>query len=324
VLETEGVTPDMIAHQQEQAELLQKLLTVDTEEVNSIIKEREDDIDEGFFVLLRTLLDAAEQANQEDQAIKLINLQAKLYRQTEFGRHLEKQQQVLRAFNQDVQKSGGLDPKLLLKYVLANREDEQLIKSLVSIGRPAFNYEFFILLSERIDKREKSGINTEELYGLREQLLQLQEEMEKESRRLIENAQKTLNQMVEASDREKAVRSNISKVDNLFMHLLTSSIEESKRRGDSNRLTTLEEIHKLIIEEMDRQAPPEIRLINNLLLTPNEEEQLKLLEENEHLVTPELSQMLDLIGEEAEGSGGEELKKRLNQVKGLIQRSLSV
>ena len=72
VLETEGITPEMVAQQRAQADLLQELLLADKEMVENLINERADQIDAGFFALLRALMESAEQAGQEDQMMKLV------------------------------------------------------------------------------------------------------------------------------------------------------------------------------------------------------------------------------------------------------------
>jgi hypothetical protein len=320
VLETEGITPEMIARERAQLELLQNLLEAEREAAQNLIVQREEEIDGTFFALLRSMLESAEQSNQEADILKLVNLQALLYRETEFGRKLEKQQRALHALNRDVKSAGGeISPKLLLKHVLANREDEELVEMLVQAGQQAFNYEFFVLLSERIEKRQSSGINADELVDLRERLLALQQEFEKRSREVIEAASALLGEILAAEDKEAAIRANAPRLDNVFMFVLSSSITEAERRGDLDQLTVFREIQGLITAEIERQAPPEIRLINRLLSADDAEEQRQLLEENAELLSPDLLQLVEAIASEASGSGDAQLEGRLQDVHALIE-----
>lgn len=319
VLETEGITPDMIARERAQLELLQELLAIDRKDARKLVAEREEEIDGTFFALLRTMQEAAEQTNQEEQILKLLNLQALLYKETEFGRRLERQQQALHSLNRDAKSAGGLTPKLLLKHVLANREDDELVEVLVGAGQPAFNYEFFVLLSERIEKRQSSGINADELVSLRERLLALQQDFERRSREAVENAASLLREILAAEDKEKAIRTNAPRLDNVFMYVLSSTLADAEKRGSSDEATALREIQGIITSEIERQAPPQVRLINRLLNAENEEEEQKLLDENAELVNPELLQLVSAITAEAGDSGDARLEARMQSVHALIE-----
>lgn len=322
VLETEGITPEMVAQQRAQADLLQELLLADKDMVENLINEREDQIDAGFFALLRALMESAEQAGQEDQMMKLVNLQALLFRKTEYGQKLERQQQALHAFTREAKQAGGLTPRLLLKHVLANRDDEAVVESLVMAGQQAFNYEFFVLLSERIEKRQKSGIDANELLDLREYLLQLQQEMEQKSREIMAEAQKILSQLLSAEDKQTAIKANMGNFDDVFMLVLSASIAQAENRGDMSRLADLREIQNGIVQVIEQQSPPQVRLINQLLRAESDEEMRQLLDENTELVQPELMELVGAIAAQADETDDQELKSRLGRLETVIANRL--
>ncbi len=322
VLATEGVTPEMIARQKEQTELLQVLLSADQNVEDQLIHDREDEIDGTFFAMLTSVLEAAERAGQESQVLKLINLRAKLYRKTEYGKRLERQQKALYLFSRDVKKAGDLTPSLLLKHVMANRDDDLVVQALVSSGQQAFNYQFFVLLTEKIDKREKAGVNADELMALREKLVVLQETYEKQTREMLAGAQKVLGEILEADDKEAVIRANLDHLDDAFMTLLSLSLTQAEEQGDSAGAAALFTVQQLVINEFEKQAPPEIQLINNLLRMEGEEEKRQLLEENAQLVKPELLEVIRAIEAEAGGSGNNELESRLNQLEAMIEARL--
>lgn len=322
VLETEGITPEMVAKQRAQADLLQELLLADKEMVENLINERADQIDAGFFALLRALMESAEQAGQEDQMMKLVNLQALLFRKTEYGQKLERQQQALHAFTREAKQAGGLTPRLLLKHVLANRDDEAVVESLVMAGQQAFNYEFFVLLSERIEKRQKSGIDANELLDLREYLLQLQQEMEQKSREIMAEAQKILSQLLSAEDKQTAIKANMGNFDDVFMLVLSASIAQAENRGDMSRLADLREIQNGIVQVIEQQSPPQVRLINQLLRAESDEEMRQLLDENTELVQPELMELVGAISAQADEKDDQELKSRLGRLETVIANRL--
>ncbi len=324
VLEKEGVTHEMIEHQREQADLLKNLLASDGANQAELIKQNEDQIDESFFAILRSMLELSERGEENESLLKLINLQARLYKNTTYGRKLEKQQQVLKQFSRDVKNHGKLSPGLLLKHVLSNREDREVVDALIVAAQPAFNYEFFMQLSEKIEKRQKAGLAAEELTSLRTYLLEIQDEMERQSKEMLSRVQDTLREIVEAEDRGAAIRSNMGKIDTLFMNVLSSLSTQAEERGDSKTANDLREIQGIIIEEIENQAPPEIRLINQLLRTENEEEQIQLLNGSQDLLNSDLLKLAESIKEDARNSGEEELAKRADKVESMVRAQILV
>jgi hypothetical protein len=321
ILETEGVTPEMIAKQRRQVELLEELATADKETTTRLLKERGDDIDEVFFSMLRSNLEAAENTEQDELAIQLINLQAKLYRETEYGRILNDRQKALHAFTREANKD-GLTPELLLKHVLENRKDDALVNSLVMNGQQAFNYEFFTKLTEKIEKRQKGGASVEQYISLRERLLEIQQTIETRSREILRGAQETLDQILRAEDRALAVHQNLQKIDDAFMYVLSGFIDQAQRNKNQAQLEALQEVQVYIMQSFQEQLPPEIRLINRLLDHDDKAEQKRLLDENKELVGPELLEMIKAVRAENQEGEGKELADRLAPIEALVQSHL--
>jgi hypothetical protein len=320
ILETEGITPEMMAQQQRQLELLQELATADKETTSRLLKERGDDIDEVFFSMLRSNLEAVENAEQDELAIQLINLQAKLYRETEYGRILSERQKALHAFSRDA-KRDGLSPELLLKHVLENRADIDLVNSLVMNGQQAFNYEFFTKLTEKIEKRQKAGASVDQYIALRERLLEIQQAIEKRSREILRSAQETLDKILRAEDRAVAVHQNIQKIDDAFMYVLSGFLDQAERTKNQAQLEALQEVQAYILQSYQEQLPPEINLINRLL-DQDEAEQRRLLNENRELVRPEFLEMIKAIRAENQEGEGRQLAERLAPIEAMVQSQL--
>jgi hypothetical protein len=266
--------------------------------------------------------EAADGSDDEPTALKLTNVQARLYRETDVGRRLEKQQKALHEFNQEVRQADGLTPDLLLKHVLTNRNDESVVIAIIMAGHNAFNYQFFLLLSERIEKRQKAGIDASELLSLRESLLNIQQEMEQRSKGELEKAQKILLSILESNDKVSSVKANLSNIDDTVLYILSASIQQAEQQGDTDRTLALQEIQAIIANEVEQQAPPEIRMVNRLVRAQNLEEQQKILDENSELIRPELVQMLNLLAEDAENRGQEDLRDRLQTISGLLESRL--
>lgn len=324
VLETEGITPEMIARQRKQAELLRTLATADKDVADLLIKERMDEIDETFFAMLQSTIDAASQTNDNRQLLPLVNLRARLMTETPAGRRLEKRQVALHKFNQDARKQGGLTPELLLKHIVANQENEDIVNALVLAGQGALSYQFFQLLTEEIEKQEKSGdqASAQRLSEIRTNLLQLYDAMQQQSQQILKTAENTLESILTAPDKKAAIKENQEQIDDAFMYVLSARIAEAEQEGKKADAQALNELYELILEEAESELPPEIRLLNQLVRVKTKKEQARLIEENQELVSPELLMLVERILEQAQEAGQEELNGRLQSVRSLIEARL--
>jgi hypothetical protein len=202
VLETEGITPEMIARQRKQMELVQTLATADREVTDILLKERANEVDETFFGMVQSAIGSAEQAGQEQMTIKLINLRARLLRETAVGQQIEKRQKALHAFSRAAKKEGDRVQELLLEHILLNLEDETVVGGLINMAGQAVDYNFFSLLSAKIESETADGRAEQaaKLTELRQQLLDAQEEMRQESQKMLEQAGQTLRAILTADD----------------------------------------------------------------------------------------------------------------------------
>lgn len=322
ILETEGVTKEMIEQQREQSELLQEMIAADKETVGRLIEERSEQIDETFFAILRSAIESAQQQDNNEEVIKLVNLQARLYTETEVGQELEKRQAALRAFQQEVRQEEALTPEILLKHVLRNREDEGTVDALIASGQQVFDYQFFTLLTEKIEAEARKH-NKEEakaLRSLRQRLLDMQNELQEQSRQILEGATGTLQEILEAEDRREAIRENVARIDDAFMYVLSALIAQSEEQGQSAQAEDLKEVQQLIMEEAERQVPPQIRIINRLLRAESDAEQRQILDQNPELLTPELVQMLNALASEvAEDGQDSDMEERIQKLRAMVE-----
>jgi hypothetical protein len=294
----------MIERQRGQTELLNSLARADKETRDQIIEERGDEIDETFFAMLQSYIDAAAQMQNEAQLTALTNLRAKLMTKTAVGRQIEKQQIALHALNRDVKKQDGLTPDILLKHMLKNLEDENVIDALVNVGQGALTYEFFSQLSDEIEKREKANdASAAQLKALRDKLLQVQESLREASQKVLAQAQELLNKILQSADREAMIKTNMNQIDDAFMYVLSANVAQADQQGDTERVQALSEIQSLIVKTLESQYPPEILFLNQLLETDSPMEQQQLLDENPELVSPQLIQMLEAVEKQLQDAG---------------------
>lgn len=321
---TEGVTPEMLARQQKQVELLRTLATASADVQDYLIRERRGEIDETFFAILRAQIEATGQAGDPNQVNNLLNLQAKLMTQTDVGQRIEKQQIALHGLNRDAQKAGGLSPAILLKNILANEQDESLVSAIALTGRGALNYEFFAQLTGEIEKREKAkdAAGAQRLGGIRDQLLEMQRELQQATQEVLQQAQDTLNTILAAGNTREAVAANMGRIDDAFMHVLEARMAHAEQSGRGDEVERLREVQEAIISQIQGETPPEVQLLTQLVSAPTKADRDRLLNEASELVSPELVQVVDMLQDQAKNAGQADLSQRLGQIRAELNTRL--
>ena len=325
VLETEGITKEMIERQQKQAQLLNTLAQADQDVADHLIRERAGEIDEVFFAMLRQYIEAASQMNDNKQMIPLINLQAKLMAETEVGRRLERQQIALHAMNRAAKAANGLTPAILLEHILKNQEDPELVTALAQMGLPAMTYEFFTGLTEEIERQEAAGDTqaVERLSALRSELLQMQEDVQAQTRQILGEAGETLEAILSAEDMGEALEANIQAVDDAFMYVLAAEMARAQDEGQQDRAEKLAQLREMIVELLSSQTPPEVQLLNQLVRAESDDAMRELIEGNREMLSEELIQVIEALQDQAESSGQQDLYERLANVKRVLRAELA-
>ncbi|MCB9006771.1 MAG: CpXC domain-containing protein [Ardenticatenaceae bacterium] len=324
VLETEGITPEMIARQKKQSELLQTLIKADKDVQDVLLKERADEIDETFFAMLQQFVDMASQMQDNQQMVKLTNLRARLMTETPAGQRMEQQQMALHKLSRQAKKQGGLTSAMLVEHIIANQERPHVVDALVMAAQGALQYEFFSLFTAEIEKLEKAGetASVNRLKALRADLLKLYEGIQEQSKSMMQEAMNTLNTILAAPDKNEALMENAQQIDEAFMAVLAAKMNEAEQKNDIAQFQALNEIHSLIYAQMERTLPPHVQLLNQLVRSESPEEQVQLLDENEQFVSDDLIKLIDQVMGQAGEQGQEDLSGRLQSVKTLIQARL--
>jgi hypothetical protein len=323
---TEGVTPEMLARQQRQVELLRTLATASPDVQEFLIKDRSRDIDETFFGILRAQIDATSQMSDGNEVVELLNLQAKLMTETEVGRRLEKQQIAIHALSREAKKAGGLSPELLAKHVIANDTDESLVTALALTGQQAMTYDFFARLTSEVERREKSGDKTgaQRLGHARDQLLEMQREMQAATQQVLQEAQTTLDAILAEPDLDEAIDANMGRIDEAFMHVLEARQLHAQQSGRRDVSEKLAQIQRIIISRIQGETPPEVQLLTQLVSAPSRADREQLMAAMPDLVSEQLVQVVDMLHQQAQNAGQNDLAERLVEIRAELNAKLLV
>jgi len=288
ILEKDGVTPEMLKEQQDRVAVIERLIQASSKDVRSeLIKQNVNLIDEQFFALFSRLAQSAAGSGQQEIAQAMVDLQNQLLEETEFGRQLKESVGELEAASKTLQEAGqGLTREKLLDIVVQSPSDARL-KAYVSLARGGMDYQFFQLLSEKIDKA--SSEERSKLESMREKLLEFTNETDKQIEARYKQAQEILEKILSEDDVVKAVEANIQ---NITQDVADIASQMLKQASDKNDYARMGKLQKMI--EVIRQAstPPEVEFIEHLLDASDDAALEKMLDDNKELVNDEFMQAL--------------------------------
>ena len=293
ILEADGITREMIDDQQKKLALLQRLLSIsDEDSLEKVIAQEEALIDQSFFALLSRIAEAAIAQGDRDTAQGLAALQQKLITSTTFGKQIQEQvkesEEAIKSLQQASKK--GLTRETLLD-LMVDAPTETRLSTLVNMTRSGMDYEFFQILSSRIEKA--SGEQKIALEELRARLLAMTKEIDDALREEMNVAQKNLETLLKTDDIEKTISQNPHIINEFFVEAVKTELEKARKEGNLVRSGKLQEI--MDIFEQLSQSPAEIAFVEDLIHSENVEERRKILEENAEKVTPELLQILNQL-----------------------------
>lgn len=316
ILEADGITREMIQAQQKKISLIQRLLNASGEARDEILSQEEELIDAEFFAILSRLVEATALGGDRENAQRLMEMQDEIVSKTSFGQQLQAQSEEVQAAIASLQEAGkGLTRERLLDLIV-KAPNETRVQALVSLARPAMDYQFFQLLSDRIERARGEGRSR--LIDLREKLLQLTQAIDQQVESRRQAARRLLDTILNAPEPERTLVENISSVDEFFLQEFDRALNEARQKSDLERIAKLQKI-LAILQEVSQQ-PEEVSLIEDLLDADDDEARLKILDENQEKITPEFLETLTKIMSQVEASQDVELAQKIKDLHRLAVR----
>lgn len=316
VLEHEGVTREMMDKQRRQIQLVEQAIMalMDPEGLRQLVRARDADMDDEFFSLLSMLIDSTGSSGDAESVRELMELRERLIELTTWGKGVQRQRAAVAQLRPDT------TPADLVNLVVA-ADEERVVDALVMAGRPLVNYAFFQELTGRVEAAEQRGdaATAARLTGLREHILQFSQRLDEAQRAAVQEYTTVLGEILAANDIQQAMAERAAYIDQNFLSVLSANLQEAEKRGAGAAMQRLQEVWDVAVDMINQGAPPEARLINELLLAEYPGETRKLLAENRALVTAEFIEALSELAERLEAEGEAEMATRLRQIRSQAQ-----
>ena len=312
ILEEDGITPEMLEAQQKRLNFLQRLASTSPDTRAEVIKQEEELVDEQLLMILGRLIQSAAAAGEEESTQVLAGLQQDILENTEYGREVLSQAQEQQAAMEALESASkeGLTRDKLLDLIIDAANSEIRLATLVSMARGGLDYAFFQLLSERIQRA--SGEEQAKLTELRENLLEMTNEIDKAVKEQKELAGQLLDEIIEREDIEEATMEALSSINEIFLDVLRSRIQKARKEENQDRLAKLQKVAGTI---QKISAPgANIELIEQLIQAEDEQAVNAILNENADEITDEFMQFLmNLLnqtqGQESQKATAEKLQQ---------------
>jgi hypothetical protein len=316
VLETEGVTREMLDRQRRQVQLVEQAVIAlqDPEGLRRLAAERDAEMDDEFFSLLGMLTDSSANSGDVEGARQLVELRERLIDLTTWGQRVQKQRAAVAQLRADT------TPAQLVDLVAA-AEDERVVDALVLAGRPLVTYAFFQELTGRVEAAQQRGDadTAARLTDLRQHILEFSQRLDEAQRAAMQQYSAVLGEILASENIANAVAERADFVDQNFLTVVSANLQEAEKRGATAAMRRLQEVWDAAVDMINQASPPEVRLVNQLLLAEYPGETRKLLAENRAVVTAEFIDALNELAGQMEAEGESDMATRLRQIRSQAQ-----
>ncbi len=331
ILLEDGITEEMIESQQEKVKFMEELFVQEGNVLTETIKNNNDRIDREFFALFADIAQRIIASKDEKAIEKIKSIQEILMAETDIGKEILAETQEIQAASKSLEALGkNLTRSSLLELIISAPTSER-VRALTSLTRPAMDYEFFQMFTEKIENSEEE--ERRDLVEKRNLMLKLTQEIDQKVQERMNAIKEIINTIIDGVSLEEALIKNIDQIDQLFIQVLSSELELAIKENLTERKDKLDNLlHK--IQELT--TPPELKMVDQLLSAADGKNELeKLIEEMKDQIGPQLiDYMTSIISnyEEqinaAEGERRDEMEDTLKRLKtvysALLRRSMKI
>lgn len=323
ILGADGITPEMIKAQQGKANLIEKLLSATSDDVRrSIINQNSTLVDAEFFTLFSRLMESALASGQEEISKQMGAIQQILLNETDYGKELQIQATEIQEAVNTLKAVGNKLTREKLIDILLEAPNEIRLGALVSYTRQGMDYQFFQLITDRIEK--VSSQEKKKLEDLRGKLLELTSEIDQQLEAEQKKAVELLEKLLSSPNIQQTLTEHLPEINDSFIQLLNASIQQADEKHDQALGEKLNQI--VTILQQFSGPPPEYGLLQVLMEAADDNNLNKLLAEHDSEITPEFTQFISSLIAQSEAdpdkSRNEQEAKVLDRIQNIYRSVL--
>ena len=319
VLEADGITKEMLEAQRAKVGLIEQFLSAPSEEaLLALVKQRDAELDYTFFDLFTAAIQAAAEAGDRAGAEKMLAIRNKVVENSSLGEQSGQQAELFETVANELSALGDkLTPELFFDMVIKADTTDRAV-ALVTLARPLVDYNFFMKLTGLINQAPDA--ERARLQKLREEILGTVGQVDQVAQAQGQQATSVLRRLLEAPDLKQAITENIQAIDNAFMAILSQNYDAALKGGRKDVAERLQQIGDAILAVIREAAPPEIKLINELLSFDTEEDSLAAAKNRAAEITPQVVAAMKEVEAELQASDRKEVADRLGKIRAVAER----
>lgn len=307
IMLADGVTREMWEAQKARAALIEEMLACqDDEQLKQVIERKDKQIDYEFLQTLTVSAEASKANGREELSSRLLELWNRVLEWSTVGRTAGAAQAAGEQDRARVREE-------LLQIMIACQSDEEL-EALVAAGRPVIDYSFYQDLTSRIEAA-RTEEETQHLARLRAKITEISDRQDEAAKASLQKAADLLKSILESNTPQEVISEHLAEIDQAFFAVLAANIQYAQAEGRADVVERLKQANDMIVRILRENAPPEIKLINQLMEANYPEETRRLLRGNTELLKEELVQVMAFIIEDLQTGGQFEVAQRLTDIR---------
>ncbi len=266
-------------------------------------------------------MEATVAQGDKQSAQQLALFQQELLQETKVGQEIQEKMKSSQKAMEDLQeaaKAGLTREKLLDLFIEA--PDEIYTNTLIGMVRSGLDYEFFQILSQKIDKESDSEQKTK-LSTMRDFLVNLTAQIDAQVQEEKKHARETLNKILTEANIEAGLQKYGNELNDYFVEAVKDGLEEARKAADLEKISKLGQLNTMIEEA--NKPPAEIEFVESLLKAPDAEAIKQLLNEKPDVINDEFIQLLaSLINQTEQDGNQQELVAKLREIQKIATKAL--
>ena len=320
ILNSDGITNEMIDEQRSKMELLQTLISTPEEMLPNLIKERDEELDDHFFHLLSTLRQSYNSQQPDPQAPNLDKLEETLFSHSSFGKRSQEYASALQTSASKLEDLGTKLTRETFLTLILEAPDDIHITSLITLARPAADYEFFILLTNKLENSTQE--DQAKLEHIRSLVLETVQKIDQVSQERAKAAQSILESLIQANNPKELIEDFIKDIDQSVLALLQQLINNAHTDKNTEEEKNLIQLQTSIMEALHQHAPPSIRFINDLLSLRTREEAEIMIKSQVNELDDDIQTTMQNVVDQLESDTQTELAAKLRDYIQLVQKEI--
>ncbi len=306
ILQEDGITKEVLDAQREKIRLFEDLIRAPEDQLEALVAQHDAELDDQFFQLATLALgNVPEDKGQRGLAARV----DRLFALSSLGKRLQQQDAEVKAAVKSLQQAGkDLTREKLLDLFLAAPSDDQ-VSALAGLTRPALDYAFFQLLTERIDAA--AADQKDRLGLLRQHLLDITQRIDQAQQARVAQAAQLLKSLLDAPDLDAALPEALPLVDELFLGVLEANLRAARERGDLAGGAKLQAITDRIQALLREAMPAGLQLAQRVLEIEDDAQAEKLIADSAEAIDEDFLGALMGAAQQLEERGEKELADRL-------------